>query len=212
MNIDELRRLWREMFQSQPPPAFSKDLSRERSRQRFPELPPSVVWKPVCREKQFGLRHAIWLPGDWKMEVRDRPAKCRRVTALPAVSNLRPREGPRNAGLSGRCGNVSRFCECLADDAVLGEPVWSRKFPAIREKNREVFDFWPNWWATASITFCISGVCEKIPYAREQGNNSPDQRGVFTETEKISLKARSRRARGFGRLRGRTLRLARQPA
>jgi hypothetical protein len=52
--------------------------------------------------------------GDWKFEVRDRPANWPRADPFPTVSDLHGRKGRRNAGLCAGHDEVSDFRECVA--------------------------------------------------------------------------------------------------
>src|SRR6202521_1393149 len=80
--------------------------------------------------------------GDWTFGVRDWTANWAPGDPFRAVSNLRARKGPRNAGLCAGHGEVAEFRECVADDAVSPELVSGSEFPANREKNRDFGVFW----------------------------------------------------------------------
>jgi hypothetical protein len=56
--------------------------------------------------------------GDWKIGIGDRAPKTATTDPILSVSNLRARKGPRNAGLCAGHDDVSKFEECVADDAA----------------------------------------------------------------------------------------------
>jgi hypothetical protein len=60
----------------------------------------------------------------------------------------------------------------MADEPVNGEPVWRRKFPAIREKNREFYENRAVWQKAARQNVAKSVSCRTIPYNMKQGINS----------------------------------------
>jgi hypothetical protein len=65
-----------------------------------------------------------------------------------------------------------RETDCVADDAVIVKPVSASKFPANKEKNREIVVFSPFSMNSGLKTFVLSGIYTKIPYPDEQGINS----------------------------------------
>ena len=75
-------------------------------------------------------------------------------TLSQLVSEFRRRKSPQNVGLSATMAEVSKFGECLAVEAVCGEPVSAVKFLANRENNREFqkkLSFWQNWSGRRSV-------------------------------------------------------------
>ena len=91
--------------------------------------------------------------GDLKTPVRDqapKPASKPRQRAPRRAQRLfQATQAIDFASLPRKQEKVSARAQCVADDAVDGEPVFRLEFPANREKNREFFDFRPFFRAIA---------------------------------------------------------------
>ena len=60
---------------------------------------------------------------------------------MPKIATQRPGYGGLTRGnVNGSHNRETKPLrpDCLADDAVLSEPVWHREFPVIKEKNLEI--------------------------------------------------------------------------
>jgi hypothetical protein len=69
-------------------------------------------------------------------------------------------------------------------DAVTVEPVSARKFPANREKNREICRIRPLSAILKADTRANSEACSEIPYATEQGIILAEQ-GILAQEQGI---------------------------
>jgi hypothetical protein len=113
----------------------------------------------------FGARNGNFRAGDSASKL----AAC--PTWRPGDRKAgRPRKkSPPTAGIFAKSPQVGENPDWMVADAVVVEPVSTPKFPANREKNRDLFNSGAISGSDAPVSPMFLGTYSQIPYSSEQG-------------------------------------------